>query len=268
MGRLVVVTGMNGGGKSTVISNLAYALAKGNNTVGVFSCDMTYASIPYFFGVQIPADNSIGKIMRLPNPASKFIETGEQTNVFVSATARGENCFMHEPPQESDIVTFLEKLCCVFDYVLVEAGEAMKNFFSAVAISVTNLIINVTPATVQGCMFELSSHELLSSYNPKAEIVHVMNKAKQLIPVSDFKISTGIPFNVLLPYCQYAEAAESNGCPVFHSGAGGKRSKEFNDAIIELAKLVIGEQPETKNTEEVPVADKTVTEGVVENADG
>lgn len=238
MGSIVTFTGMNGAGKSTVLTNLACALARYDALVGCFSTDLTYASLPRFFAVDIPHERSLGKLFLMENPERSFVESSPKTNVFLSGIAEYENCFAHEPPPIANMEAFLQKLRSAFDFLLVEAGAPVMNVLSAVAINRADRLVNVIPCNAQGRTHDAACYDLLRLYNPTVRATNVLNLAGDVLDRKSFTDKLPHEISVYLPTSRAVRESESVGSPIFLSHEKDRGAREYCAGIHQLEKLL------------------------------
>jgi MinD-like ATPase involved in chromosome partitioning or flagellar assembly len=103
---IIAVTGCSKAGKSTVISNLAATLTQEGKAVACLPCDWRYPSLSKHFGVDIPAEKSIGNIAKGAVPWEVFADCPRGRSLFVAGISDGENCFSHEPPESKGLRIF------------------------------------------------------------------------------------------------------------------------------------------------------------------
>jgi septum formation inhibitor-activating ATPase MinD len=236
MGSIITITGKHGSGKSTVLSNLACALSKKELLIGCISTDLTYSSLPYFFGTELPLGNSLGKLLASDNPASGFVECGQCRNIFLSGIAAKENCFAHTPPSIPEIEAFLERIKSAFDFVLIEAGAPIMNVFSAVAINKANELVHITPCTVQGSVYDSACFGLLNSYNPSVKPITVINFAGYVLELKSFMDKLSRTASIFLPANRFVLESECEGVPIYLSNESNRGIRQYRSEIDHLCR--------------------------------
>ena len=85
---LLTVFGKPSSGKSTIITNLAYKLAENNYKVGLFSTNLTYASLQLYYNLPDPITSksmtSFFEKEDFNNLDKYFIQTKDHENIYVA----------------------------------------------------------------------------------------------------------------------------------------------------------------------------------------
>jgi MinD-like ATPase involved in chromosome partitioning or flagellar assembly len=242
MGAIIAITGKAGAGKSTVLSNLACLYAHTNATVGILSCDLRYASLPYIFGGldEIPSDKTLGMLFGRADLKDTFIEYKHVPNLFISAPAPKESCMAYEPPDEAGILKFFEMLSSAFDITIIEAGEVRFNQLAGLACCKADIIINVVEASLQGIAWEQSCYEILPLMSGGKSILNVLNEPHAPCSIKDMEIHIGHKIDVALQHSAALINSHKKGLPVVIDANAGFGVRGFEKRITELYALIGG----------------------------
>ena len=237
MGKLITITGRDGAGKSTVLSNLACLIAKEHKTVGCMSTDLRYPSLPYFFqGVSITREKSQGMLFTHAHPASMFVEA-KQKGVFVTAIAPDESCLEYEPPEKEEQRILLQRLQLAFDVLLVEAANVQLNLFSALAVRNADILINVVNTTVQGVAWEKTYTQLLEELSPAKRAVRVINADR-----GDWSMETVTRHfgntMITLPYLEAVRLSEDTGIPFCLEVPASRQERRYIQQMERLCQYI------------------------------
>ena len=172
---IIAVTGFSKAGKSTVIANLAVTLAQECKAVACLPCDWRYPSLSKHFGMELPAEKSIGNIAKGAVPHEVFADCPRARSLFVADISDGENCFSHEPPESKVITDFMRRLADTVDYVILEAGEVQLNRLSYLALDMAQIVVNVVSPTVQGAAWHKATEIMLERCTGGKKLLTVVN---------------------------------------------------------------------------------------------
>lgn len=257
MSTIITIVGKSGGGKTTVAVNLATLLARNNNSlVALLSTDLSYSSIPQFFGVKIPIEKSVSAMMQSETPERMMQETIEGSNIFVTGITDYETCQTAEPPNGEQIQLMFARLKNAFDYVIIEANAPLLNYMSAVAISSADILLTVIPATVQGERWQHAYREMIDVYaDPKAPRINVLNKAEACVETKAFLLELKETVQCVLPYHIAIMQAESAGKPICDSEnvKNSRPVREFCKVMEQMALAIVDgldDEPELEPAEE------------------
>jgi MinD-like ATPase involved in chromosome partitioning or flagellar assembly len=242
MGAIIVITGKAGAGKSTVLSNLACLYAHTNATVGVLSCDLRYASLPYIFdGLdEIPAEKTLGMLFGRADLKDTFTEYKHVSNLFIAAPAPMESCLAYEPPDEVGILKFLNMLSVAFDLTIIEAGEVRFNQLSGLACRDADIIINVVEASLQGIAWEQSCYEPLNLMRGGKTIINVLNEPHGPSSIKDMVDHIGHGIDVSLRHSAAVSNSHKKGLPVVIDANAGFGARRFEKRMTQLYALIGG----------------------------
>lgn len=244
MGKLIAVYGNNGSGKSTIASNLAFALSKQFLT-GIIGLNTNYGSIQHFFGMRIENDKNLRNIILsngLDDIAKNFTQHPTQTNLFVLSMPNEDDCLkladtsigLDSSTAINIVVTLKEK----FDYLIVDCTNDVNDPLSIYSLVYSNKVINSIKPTLQGLSF-LNSYkslfEALKVYQDR--IINVSNSDKNTIGLARFEKIANIKFDVALPFDKKVEISESEGIPISQSM---KKSKSwFKEDYLSNLKILL-----------------------------
>jgi MinD-like ATPase involved in chromosome partitioning or flagellar assembly len=236
MGAIIAITGKAGAGKSTILSNLACVYAHADATVGVLSCDLRYASLPYIFGEMsdIPSDKSLGTLFGKASLKDTFTEYKHISNLFIAAPAPSESCYSYEPPDEKGIKNFLELLRSTYDYTIIEAGEIMFNNFSALACIHADVLINIVESSIQGIAWEQSCYEMLTMYHAPESIINVLNEPRGPFDTHSIEQHLGHKVDVQIRYTRAIANSTKKSLPLLIDANAGFGVRRFGKCVAAL----------------------------------
>lgn len=253
MSRIIAIYGINGSGKSTVASNLAYELSN-NAIVGVISTNMNYPSIQHFFGVKIPEESSLKNICISTNKeveiVKQFVPHPNNRNLFILSMPNNADCLTLADTStnrlnDDDIVRdFWETLkVSYFDYIIVDCENDVNNLLSTYCLFYANTIINTIKPTIQDLSFVKSYKNFIEKMKNSRDIVKVINVAnadENYIGLARFENLANIKFDISLPYDNQVKIAENEGVSVSSIYQKKSFNKNYVKVFGDLVNMVAG----------------------------
>lgn len=138
-----ITSGKGGVGKTTLVSNLAYKLAKENKKVLVFDADFGMANVDIFFGVR--SECSIQDVIAGGKSMSEIMLPIDKNLFLISGGHGFENLQNLDSFSRRSLLDSLKVLPYKFDYLLIDTSPGIsQNVLHLNAAAKTNIIV-VTP---------------------------------------------------------------------------------------------------------------------------
>ena len=240
----VIASGKGGVGKSTVASNLALALSKQGQSVGLLDCDIYGPSIPRMFGLlnQKPSITTENKILPLEKYGIKLMSIGFMVPEGSAVIWRGPILF-------KAIDQFLKDVKWdQLDVLLIDLppGTGDVQLTLAQKIPITGAIIVATPQNI-ALSDVIKSIDMFKTVNvPIVGVVENMSylRSKEgpmdLFPkgnLESYLIENKIPLITKIPFHTSVAMGSEAGLPLVHTSPEGPEGQAFlkiADTILSL----------------------------------
>jgi MinD-like ATPase involved in chromosome partitioning or flagellar assembly len=240
MGRLIAVCGK--GGKSTIATNLAYAISDKNVTL-IFDTKFSCSNVGYMLSTPITNEYNLNKII-LSTKSGIDIKDGitqhkNRNNLFILSVSdttnwldlTGRNSIV-APDKIKEVIFELKNR---FDYIVVDCEYHPGNLFSLYSIMYADKIINVFSPDVFG-IAEINSFSPFLRKFDNSKIINVANADRNFIGLSKFENLSGLKIDISLSYEFKVQKCSNQGVPIM---ATTIRSSYVNN-FKELIKMAIG----------------------------
>ena len=224
---LINIIGKPGTGKSTLMVNLACALAKSGRKIAIMSTDMTYQSVQYYFSnTKIGSEQSLGLMFQkkdVRRPERYFVRAQGYGDVYVAGISGGEASLKYDLPEKEDVNIFLDELKSSFDFVFIENAENIASRLSYLSLIKSDVILDIIDLSLQGISYKLSVRDILQNIGVNKQIISMTAPDKYLKNKSRAEIALGLKFDFQIPHCPVATTCANSGMPIIYASAGEGR---------------------------------------------
>lgn len=244
MGKIVAVTGMNGGGKTTFSANLACSLAFKEKVVVILAAELNYGVLQNFFGTAI--ENDKGTI------ASFSDKTEQPEKMLTQCSKINENIYLMSIPNDSyevhtegleelKVEQLIRRLSIISDYLIIDCTSDLYNGITIMGIEKANYVYCLYKSTSSGVLWHRSMMPIISQLTD-GQILKIVSEHQLGCEPNAFIKTADIEVHACLPNVISAPILENIGKPIYFDK--DKISQRYHKIIYEIATNIIMEKGE------------------------
>jgi Flp pilus assembly CpaE family ATPase len=232
---LLAISGRSGAGKTTLVVNLACALAK-TRCVGLISSNLQYGHLQSCFGQTIQSGKGLFNALENPRRAKDYFwkagTAGVESNVFLLSVPNDYTGLQADGVTQESVETLLDHARAVFDIIITDGCENIVNPVSSISLAYAKQVLVLHRQSVASGLWYRSLGDFIFQLHLGDKMLHLIQET----PASIYEYTSALQIEsgFSLPYISEAQELENGGNPIYlQTDKHCTRYKRVIDQIVQ-----------------------------------